>query len=458
MTQSSASMLADPPQGAPSREAPTPLRSLAHSFTWTLAGMLTYGVCQWGMLVILARLGSDETLVGQFALALAITAPILLLAGMSLRTVQATDHAQDFLFGDYLGLQLVTIALALVATITIALVSGHSAVVQGAIALIGLAKALELISDLFYGLQQRHDRMDRVGKSLVIKGIASLVAVATGVYLTGSVVGAAASLVLIWGLLLMFYDVRNGLQTARWSSASELASMMPRFNVSQLRALARLALPMGIMTMLGALIANLPRYFVDHYLGEKQLGIFAALAYFTIAGNLVAGALAQSTLPRLSRFYAAGQSALFRRLLLKLLTLGAILGLLGILLTALLGRTVLGIYGSAYADRSDVFLVLMISLACTFEIFFLDYALFAARRFQILSPINAVMVVLTAVASWLIIPPLGLLGAAWVTCLIAAVQMALRCVVVWRVVGQMPKEALPEAAGVVNPLHDRGEA
>lgn len=463
MIQANASLLANRPQAAPSEKAVTPSKSLASSFSWTLAGMLTYGVCQWGMLVILARFGAwmgNDKLVGQFALALAVTAPVMLLAGMSLRTVQATDHTGEFSFGDYLGLQITSIALALgvvgIIAIILPLVSKHTAAAQIGIVLIGVAKALELMSDLFYGLQQRHERMDRIGQSLVIKGLSSLLAVAVGVYLTGSVIGAAAGLVLTWGMLLVLFDVRMALETAPRLSLSDLAVMAPRWNAAHLRALARLGLPMGISIMLGALIVNLPRYFVDHYFHEEQLGIFAALAYFTIAGNLVAGALAQSTLPRLSRFHAAGESTRFRGLFFKLLMLGAVLGLLGVLFTLLMGRQVLAIYGAEYADHFDVFLVLMVSLACVFPIFFLDYALFAARRFKILTPINAVMVVVTGIASWWIIPRFGLLGGAWVTCLVAALQMVLRFVVVWRVVREMMYDATSKRA--VQSLSERGGA
>src|SRR6266568_5527229 len=44
--------------------------SLRTNFAWTLAGNAVYAVCQWGMLVSIAKLGSPA-MVGQFALGLA---------------------------------------------------------------------------------------------------------------------------------------------------------------------------------------------------------------------------------------------------------------------------------------------------------------------------------------------------------------------------------------------------
>src|ERR1044072_4016691 len=76
------------------REAPSSSRrhslSLRTNFSWTLAGNLIYSGCQWGVLIVLARLGSPEQ-VGQFALALAVTAPVIMLSNLQLRGVLATD-------------------------------------------------------------------------------------------------------------------------------------------------------------------------------------------------------------------------------------------------------------------------------------------------------------------------------------------------------------------------------
>ena len=83
--------------------------SLARNFSWTLIGSGLYAFCQWGMLVVLAKLCSTQ-MVGQFALGLAITAPVFMFAGLNLRTVQVTDARRDFQFGDYLGLRLLSIA------------------------------------------------------------------------------------------------------------------------------------------------------------------------------------------------------------------------------------------------------------------------------------------------------------------------------------------------------------
>ena len=58
-------------------------------------------------------------MVGEFALGLAITSPVMVFSMLQLRVVQATDARHDYSFADYLGLRLVTTILALAAIVGI---------------------------------------------------------------------------------------------------------------------------------------------------------------------------------------------------------------------------------------------------------------------------------------------------------------------------------------------------
>jgi hypothetical protein len=63
--------------------------------------------------------------------------------------------------------------------------------------------------------------------------------------------------------------------------------------------------------LLLALYANIPRYFIQHYMGEESLGAYSAMAYAMVAVTGVAEALGHSATPRLSRYFAGGQIARF---------------------------------------------------------------------------------------------------------------------------------------------------
>ena len=143
--------------------------TLYRNFSWTFLGNFVYAACQWGILIVLAKLGSPE-MVGQFTLGLAVTAPVIMFTNLNLRAVQVTDTSHQYLFGDYLGLRLISIGLALVSIVGITLAAGYNWQVSSIILVIGFAKALESIGDVFYGLLQQYERMDRIAVSMMIKG------------------------------------------------------------------------------------------------------------------------------------------------------------------------------------------------------------------------------------------------------------------------------------------------
>jgi O-antigen/teichoic acid export membrane protein len=388
--------------------------TLRENFVWTLAGNLVYAGCQWGMLVVLAKLGTPEW-VGQFALGLAVTAPILLFANLQLRAVQATDVTDQYQFGHYLALRLLMLGLAAVSFVVVIVAGNFGVATALVVAAVGLAKIFESLSDVFYGLLQKHERMDRIAKSMMIKGPLSLCALAAGTYLTQSVAVGVVAMAAVWLCVLLFYDIRNGKAMLRAVTAAWAMTRpwQPLWSKTTLRRLAWLAAPLGVVMMLNSLNVNLPRYFVEHHLGQWQLGIFAALAYLQVAESTVINALGQSATPRLAAHFAAHRSRLFRRLNLQLLGIGLAIGCVGVLVAVFFGRALLTlIYRPQYAEYSDTFVVLLTGAALANVAAFLGYGLTAARRFRIQIPLLLGESAILTVACFYLVPKFGLTGAA----------------------------------------------
>src|ERR1039457_1440482 len=174
------------------------------NLVWTSAGTLVYAACNWAMLSAIAKLGTPE-MVGQFALGLAVTAPVLLLAQMNLRAVLATDARGEHGFRDYRALRMHATVAGLLVILGIA-AAGYGGKVAALIAAVGLAQAVEGISDIYYGLMQRHERMDRITISLGLRGPLGLAAMVAGVWATRSVLWGAGALFAARLLVLALYD------------------------------------------------------------------------------------------------------------------------------------------------------------------------------------------------------------------------------------------------------------
>jgi O-antigen/teichoic acid export membrane protein len=396
--------------------------SLRASFSWTLIGNVAYGACQWAMVMVLARRGSPEQ-VGQFALGLAVCTPIWMFFNLHLREVEATDAKRECQFGHYLALRLTTAVAAMMGISAIIYAAGYRREMAVIVLLVGLIRGLESLGDVVYGLLQQHERMDRISKSLLMKGPLALLGLYIGFYLTRSVpwgVGCAAI-----GLMLVFamYDVRgpalvlsttNGAkQDAPLGRFNRLAIPRPHWETQRLSKLARLALPLGLVTTLISLNTNIPRYFIEHYLGRGELGIFATMSYFMLAGTAVAVALGQAASSRLAQYYATGNRPAFSGLLLKLVAVGSMLGASGIVTVITGGQRLLKIfYGPEYMGNNDIFLWLMVAAAIGYVGAFLGYAMMAARYFMVQLPLFFLVAVVSLAGSAWLVPRLGLRGAA----------------------------------------------
>src|SRR6202007_1386748 len=101
------------------------------------------------------------------------------------------------------------------------------------------------------------------------------------------------------------------------------AALALRFDAKAIRELTWLSLPLGLVVLLSCLNSSIPNFFIKHALGERGLGIFAAIGFVVSVGNMAVVSLGQSAYTRLARAYSAGNLTGFSSLLGKLLAFGA---------------------------------------------------------------------------------------------------------------------------------------
>jgi len=272
--------------------------------------------------------------------------------------------------------------------------------------------------------------------SMMIKGPLSLLLLSLGVYITGSALWGTLGLAVAWAIVLVCYDIHSGalmLHESPQTLHGEISRtrylsgvLRPRWHLETQRELIWLSLPLGVVMMLISLNSNIPRYFIERYLGERELGFFAAIAYLMVAGGIVVNALGESANPRLAKYYAAGDSAAFRSLMFKLLLISVLLGGMGVLAAVVAGKQILTLlYRPEYAKYADLFVWLMLATGINYVSSFLGYGMTAARYLRIQMPIFASVTTISAITCFWLIPSMGLIGAAIALLLGAIVQLAI---------------------------------
>ncbi len=386
-------------------EGPAP-RNLRANLAACVVGNVGYGAAQLGMVSVLARATSVDQ-VGRYVLALAVCAPVFGLTALKLRQMQSTDVRDQFTFGHYLALRLLAVTLAAAGLTGAAAVLGSRAGLAVLLAVI-LTKAAEGVLDTCYGAMTQREQLHQVARSQLVRGCAGLAAFAAAVLATGRVEYAAFALAAVTGARCAV-DLRRVRRLG--------FSIRPRFQWRVLGRLARVAVPLGLALSASSLLVNAPRY----VLGDAaQVGVYAALAYLLTGGGALVGALATTAAPRLARYHAAGQERPFRTLLARMAAVGAGLGGGGALLAVLLGRPLLGlVYGPGYAD---VLVLLLLAAVLNWSSLAVGTALDAVRAFRVQLPVQLLALAVVVGAALLLVPALGLVGAALAELLAAGVK------------------------------------
>ncbi len=402
----------------------TPLASLRSGFAWTLVGNALYAATQWATLSLLAKLGGRQML-GEYALAVALTAPVTMLAHLNLRAVLATDVEGRHRFGDYLAVRFSVSGLALVVIAALALAFGWSREMSAVIFLTGLAQTSETVSDAYYGAMQQRDEMDRIARSMIARGLLSAAAFGLVLWWSANLVYAVAAMAAGRLLVLLVYDRQEAGQPQGTSRAGA-------------RGILRQALPLGAVLMLVSLNTNLPRYAIERSWGVTELGAFAAVASFMTAGSTIVNALGQAATPRLARHASRHEPAQFLRLVAKLAAMVFALGVAGLACAMVLGKWVLELaYRPEYADYSGVLVGVMGAAMLGYIGAALGYAVTAARAFDAQVPMFCAVALTSGCASWLLVPKFGLAGAAMAMGFAAAAQIGGQSFILRRALGRL---------------------
>jgi O-antigen/teichoic acid export membrane protein len=293
--------------------------------------------------------------------------------------------------------------------------------------MVGVAYAIETISDVYYARLQRYDRMAEISKSLMARALLSMLGLGVAAYVTRNLLWGIAGVVLGRAIVLFGYDIRgrtHGLcGDAKWFSRTE--ALMPQFDLRVQRELLWVSLPLGIVVLLGCLNSSMPSFFIKHALGERDVGIFAAIGFVVSIGNMAVVSLGQSAFTRLAKSYATGNLAAFSALLGRLLAFGAMIGLSGMIVSKLAGHEILTIlFRPEYAERADLLPWIMAAGGVLYMAQFLGFGMTAAGFYNSQVVLNILSNVSLLVACYLLVARQGLLGVIFAMLIAAIVQFS----------------------------------
>ncbi len=392
--------------------------------SWLIAGSAALALSQWGTLSVIAKWGGVVP-TGAYSYALALCAPIYMLANVQLRNVLAADVGHKHSLRQYVNLRLLTTGFFAVACLGLSLMAPDNGWVIVAII---ATRCADAAVDLAYGLLQRTESMAPIGLSMLLNAAASLSGLIVGLNLFNSLstalfggcLSSAITGVVVWKL-------------ARKNVAHTHGRMKPTADqaVPTSQLLFKVA-PLGAVMALVSLNANIPRYFLQESSGVAGVAVYSAAVYLTVGASMIPTAVGHAMTPRMAKAWMTKSVDEVRKYIARAVMVSVVVGGTIVLASVTVGQGAMKIL---YSDefRIDTGSLMLVSLAglVSYVSGVFGFALTAAHIF--VPQVGAlVLVVLVSLAcSAALVPRYGLEGACFTmlaaaateACLLAAITM-----------------------------------
>lgn len=360
--------------------------SLQANTLWNAAGCLFYLGCQWLTTVLVVRLSANYENSGALAFAMANGIIFASIGLYKIRTFQVSDLKGAYSNQEYIGFRILTIALGLLwSAIYLPLTASNDmALLTAAVAYL-VFKSDEVFSDVLYGVYQRNERMDYIGKSQLLRGVLSLTGFSAPLAMTGNLVMGIIGMALCCMAVTACYDLPH---------ATLFGAIAPSFSKAKMVSLLKVC----CLAMLASLCANsivsaVRQYYGITY-GSEALGIYASVATPAVLIQVAATYLYSPLIGSLAKTWQNNGMVAFRKEFLKvLLVIAFVIGVFIVCLSAVGNAALQLVFGASIAPYTYLFPYVLIATGCVGVLLYVNDVLIILRKMKSILLCNAIALV-----------------------------------------------------------------
>ena len=240
---------------------------------WNTVGCLIYQACLWLMTITVVRVSGNYANSGILAFAMSIGNIYYPFATYNMRTIQISDLTSEISSSEYIAFRYITVVLAFVPIVIYLMLSTSDLSLVVSTIFWLLFKADESFCSVFYGMEQRGERMDFIGISQAVRGIGGLLFFSASLYFGFSINVAFLSLSFFCIAVTWLYDVRH---------ASSFGSVIPSIQLTLVIKLIKQFLPVVLTAVFFGAVVSVSRQQLAQIKGTEELGVYAAVATPTV--------------------------------------------------------------------------------------------------------------------------------------------------------------------------------
>lgn len=322
------------------------------NFLWNILGTSLNAFTSLFYMIIVTRVNGVDN-AGIFTIAFS-TACILYVIGIYAgRIYQVTEPNKEITDKDYIINRLLSIFLMILFVILFCLIKKYTILKSIIFILLTIFKSIEAFSEVIYGILQKNEKLEIVGKSLCLKSICSVLIFAITDIITQNMAISIVSIIIIWIVILFTYDIKN---------SKEYIDFSGKVNIQNVNKIFKSGFFTFAISFLGLYILNAPKYAIDNYLENNYQTIFGIIVMPATVIGLVAQFLIHPYLNQILDFYNKKDMKNLNKLIMKLIYMILGFGAISSLLAYFLGPEVLGlIYGIDLNSYRVGLLIIIIS-------------------------------------------------------------------------------------------------
>lgn len=347
--------------------------SLKANMLWNSAGSMFYLVCQWLITVLVVRLSSGFDSAGLLSLATSVVGTFGTFANYKIGTYQISDIHREYSFGEYMGFRFLTLGIAFFACLVYSFATCPLYSVA-TIALYFIYKGVGLVIDICHGEDQLNRRMDYIGKSFILQGLASILAFVVIFVLTNELNLAIVAMTIGVLLVLFLFDLRH---------TSGFVKIQFGIGAKRAAKLLRTSLPAVIASVAASALFTIPKQYLLQVEGDSALGIYSSIAAPALVIQMGAQYLYGPLLDVFPRRFFDGKMSDFNKLLARTVISIIAVGVVCCIGLLFLGEPLLAlVFGDQIKEYVYLLQPVLISTLTTAFLWFFGDLLITVRDFR----------------------------------------------------------------------------
>ena len=404
------------------------------NFIWNIIGTSFNAFNSLFFMIIVTRVnGTNDA--GIFTLAFS-TACILYYIGVYAGRIFQVTENENINDKEYIVNRIMSVILMILFSVLFVLIKRYDIYKSSIFIIICMYKALEAFSEVLFGILQKNDLLDKVGKSFFVKSVFSLIAFIIVNIIFKNIIIASLMIVLSNLIIIIVYDIKNVLEVIDKKEEIKLKNVFRIFKTGFF---------VFAISFLGIYIMNAPKYAIDDYLNENLQAIYGIIVMPATVVGLFGQFIIHPYLNKIVELYNENKVKDIKNMIKKLVLAIIGLGCICIIGAYLLGIPVLELLYGIELTEYRINLVIII-LASTLSVIGVIYSsvLTTIRKTFVQFVIYCIVTVLAIIASYVLTKQFEINGATVAYFLIMASQFILYFICTNVILRKLSKEVKEE--------------